>query len=101
MGGYGNTIFYITFFNMSSCISLQNKAGFFVFFQFSTFCENITNLLFKGSTFELISIIKIRDQGVEFVFFVLRFEICISGVAFKLKVCFLCFWEMGVFVKSL
>ena len=61
MTRYGNTIFYISFLNMSSWIILQNKGGFFV----------------------------------------LRFEICMGGVGFILRVGFLRFGEWEVFVKSL
>ena len=42
---------------------------------------------------------KKHDQGMEMVFFVVRLRICIGGVSFKLRLGFLCFVEMGVFVK--
>ena len=42
-----------------------------------------------------------RDQGMENVIFVVRFEICTRGVAFKIMVGFLRFLKIALFVKSL
>ena len=44
---------------------------------------------------------KIRDLGMEFDIFVLHFGICIHGIYFKIKMRFLRFLTMKVFVKSL
>ena len=44
---------------------------------------------------------KIRDQGMEKRIFVVRFQICLRGVVFKIMDPFLCFSVLTLFVKSL
>ena len=39
----------------------------------------------------VLKITKIRDQGMEWAVFMLRFKICIGGLDFKIRVTFLRF----------
>ena len=47
-----------------------------------------------------LNVIKIRDQGMDLRFFVVCFKICTRGLAFKLRVGFLCFLILTLFGKS-
>ena len=49
----------------------------------------------------ILKSIKIRDQGMENVVFVVRFEICIRGVSLKIMAPFLRFERMGLFCYDL
>ena len=45
--------------------------------------------------------IKIRNLGMENDIFMVRFKICVRGGGFKLRMRFLLFLKIGLFVKSL
>ena len=106
------------FQNMSPWCILQIKGAFFLFFKNRLFCEEISNLIsefqFKIKAFEVKMIskvtksnkiilikdgvkwtilkkTKIRDQGMENPFFMLRFKLCTTGVCFEIRTCFFCF----------
>ena len=50
-----------------------------------------------GVIWKILKLIKIRDLGMEFDIFVLRFKICTYGAGFNFRVSFLCFFEIRVF----